>query len=221
MRGLMRGLMIGVLLLAMGSGLAADTVSVRVGSTTAIIGWPPAPTLAVSSYGTNVNGLVVGLVYDPKYARVAAQRPEDLPTACEWQAKTRPGAVCIGIACPVPVGGAPRAIAKLAVTGCRPGSTQLRVAPGACPEDTCMVGYGNADQACVSGLEGTLTVTGALTCAGDCNRDGHVTIAEVRKCMSAYSGADVCTCPNADVSGDGRVGLDEVQKCVNHFLAGC
>ncbi len=217
----MRGLKIGVLLLTIGSGLPDDAVTVRVGSTATIIGWPPAQTLAVLNDGTNVNGLVVGLVYDPKYARVAAQRPEDLPPRCDWQAKTRPGVLCVGIACPAPIGGAPRTIVRLAVTGCRPGSTQISVAPGACPEDTCMVGYGADDHSCVSGLEGTLTVSGALTCAGDCNRDGHVTIGEVRKCMSAYSGADVCTCPNADVSGDGRVGLGEVQQCVNHLLAGC
>lgn len=64
--------------------------------------------------------------------------------------------------------------------------------------------------------------TARPTCAGDCNRDGKVTINELVTAVNIALGSQPLTmCPSLDTSGNGRAEINEVIAAVNHALNGC
>lgn len=61
-----------------------------------------------------------------------------------------------------------------------------------------------------------------VRCAGDCNADGRVDIAEIILAVRiALGDANLGECSAADREGDGRVGIAELVESVNGALAGC
>ncbi len=63
---------------------------------------------------------------------------------------------------------------------------------------------------------------GAQTCAGDCDADGRVTIAElVRAVGIALGNSEVADCLAADLNSDGRITVDELVRAVNAALGDC
>ncbi|MDX2169528.1 MAG: S8 family serine peptidase [Deltaproteobacteria bacterium] len=62
----------------------------------------------------------------------------------------------------------------------------------------------------------------ACGCAGDCDGDGLVTIAElVRGVSSALASTAQESCPGLDADGDGRVGIDELVRAVGNAVGEC
>jgi len=62
----------------------------------------------------------------------------------------------------------------------------------------------------------------ALTCAGDCNGDGEVTVDEVIVGVNIALGVTAANvCPAFDPSDDGQVTVDEILLAVNRALTGC
>jgi len=55
-------------------------------------------------------------------------------------------------------------------------------------------------------------------CAGDCNGDGRVAIAELQACVNLAAGLSAPPCAAADADGDGTVEANEVDACVLSFL---
>ena len=71
-------------------------------------------------------------------------------------------------------------------------------------------------------IAGWPVVAYAASCAGDCNRDGHVTVDEVLTVASVALGNLLpAACPNFDPNGDGTVTIDEVLGVVAAALNGC
>jgi len=67
----------------------------------------------------------------------------------------------------------------------------------------------------------TATQSGGV-CAGDCNRDGMVTINELITGVNiALGSAPASNCPAADVNGDLSVAINELIAAVNRALNGC
>lgn len=61
-----------------------------------------------------------------------------------------------------------------------------------------------------------------VPCAGDCDGDGSVTVAElVRGVATAMGGVDLGQCPSFDADADGAISIDELIRAVGHALAGC
>lgn len=59
-------------------------------------------------------------------------------------------------------------------------------------------------------------------CAGDCGRDGEVTIDEILTLVGlALSGGGLSGCAAGDTNGDGEVTVDEVLAAVNRASSGC
>ncbi len=70
--------------------------------------------------------------------------------------------------------------------------------------------------------DGTFNIGIGLTCAGDCNNDGSVTINELISGVNiALGSAAVTTCPSFDVNKDGSVTINELIAGVNNALNGC
>jgi len=68
----------------------------------------------------------------------------------------------------------------------------------------------------------TGTPTNAPPCAGDCNRDGEVTIDELLTLVNIAQGnVDVSACRAGDTNGDGLITIDEVIAAVSNALYGC
>ena len=73
----------------------------------------------------------------------------------------------------------------------------------------------------------TATATGATptpggACAGDCNGDRQVTIAEVTQVLHvAFGELPLAQCPAADAGGDGSLGIGDVIAAVRSALGGC
>lgn len=69
----------------------------------------------------------------------------------------------------------------------------------------------------------TPTQTGApLTCVGDCNGDGSVSISELVTLVNiALGNRPVADCPAGDRDGDGNIVIAELIAAVNNALAGC
>lgn len=62
----------------------------------------------------------------------------------------------------------------------------------------------------------------ALECAGDCDGDGGVSVAELIAGVRIALGLEgVSTCPPADRNADGEVGIDELVAAVRSALEGC
>lgn len=62
----------------------------------------------------------------------------------------------------------------------------------------------------------------AVTCPGDCDGDGAVTVAEVVTVVNVALGElPLAACPAADVTGDGTVGIGEIVAAVQAALSGC
>ncbi len=61
-----------------------------------------------------------------------------------------------------------------------------------------------------------------LSCTGDCNADGQVTIDElIRGVNIALGSQELASCPAFDASADNQVSIDELIQAVNSSLAGC
>ena len=61
---------------------------------------------------------------------------------------------------------------------------------------------------------------GPISCLGDCDGDGAITIAELVRGMSiALGSAALAVCPTFDVDGDGQVAVDELLRAVRRSLA--
>jgi hypothetical protein len=61
-----------------------------------------------------------------------------------------------------------------------------------------------------------------ITCTGDCNGDGEVTIDElIRGVRLALNEPDENACPAFDANGDGEVTIEELVAAVNNALVGC
>jgi hypothetical protein len=59
-------------------------------------------------------------------------------------------------------------------------------------------------------------------CAGDCNGDGMVSIAELIRAVNIALGREnVASCSAADGNGDGLIGVSELIRAVNSALSGC
>jgi hypothetical protein len=58
----------------------------------------------------------------------------------------------------------------------------------------------------------------AAVCAGDCNGDGRVSIAEVQNCVNLGAGLQAPACAAADADGSGGVDANDVDACVASFL---
>ncbi len=88
------------------------------------------------------------------------------------------------------------------------------------------VGPGITDasgNALASGVESTFRIDSlAVSCIGDCNGDGEVTIDELLKGVNIALGtATMSICPPFDANGDGEVTIDEIIAAVNAALFGC
>jgi hypothetical protein len=83
-------------------------------------------------------------------------------------------------------------------------------------------GMGGEPHPLVVGRDGSIVVTLVAPCAGDCNRDGIVTIDEIITAVSvALGGSAASTCSPADGNSDGDVTIDEILIAVNRALVGC
>jgi DNA-binding beta-propeller fold protein YncE len=59
-------------------------------------------------------------------------------------------------------------------------------------------------------------------CAGDCDGDGVVTVAEVIQALSiTFDRSLLMHCDGADIDDNGHVSVDEIVLVVNHALSGC
>lgn len=64
--------------------------------------------------------------------------------------------------------------------------------------------------------------TAAAQCAGDCDTNGAVSIAEVMTCANIFlKRMELAACPNADSDSDGKVPIYEVVRAARSFLLGC
>ena len=69
--------------------------------------------------------------------------------------------------------------------------------------------------------QGSVTV-GGMSCVGDCDGSGDVTVDEIIKMVNIALGTiDLSECAAADGSGDGAVTVDEIVQAVNKALTGC
>ena len=72
--------------------------------------------------------------------------------------------------------------------------------------------------------EGTASVPISIVfiCAGDCNRDGQVTVDELIQGVNlALGSADLPACPEFDTNDDATVTVDELVRVVGYALDGC
>ena len=67
----------------------------------------------------------------------------------------------------------------------------------------------------------TPTPGGSARCAGDCDGDGAVTIAELVREVAWGLGHRVATCGNADLDANGCIGIDELVAAVVAATEGC
>lgn len=64
--------------------------------------------------------------------------------------------------------------------------------------------------------------SGALSCAGDCNGDGQVTVDEILTLVNiALGDAQAADCESGDVNHDGQITVDEILTAVTNALNGC
>jgi sugar lactone lactonase YvrE len=71
-------------------------------------------------------------------------------------------------------------------------------------------------------LAATTCPAGGAQCAGDCNGDGHVTVAEIVTMVNiALGGADISACTAGDTNHDGQIRVNEILTAVNSALNGC
>jgi hypothetical protein len=69
--------------------------------------------------------------------------------------------------------------------------------------------------------DGQVEVTG-VSCTGDCNGDGSVTVDEIVKMVNIALGTlNPSECPAGDRDGSGTVTVDEIVQAVNNALGGC
>jgi cell division septation protein DedD len=66
------------------------------------------------------------------------------------------------------------------------------------------------------------TLTPTPSCAGDCDGNGEVTVAEIITLVNvAIGNADPTTCPAGDRNHDGQITVNEIVQAVNAALNGC
>ena len=70
----------------------------------------------------------------------------------------------------------------------------------------------------IQGKSGIVSI--GISCLGDCNANGEVSIAEVQTAINQYLGKDKVESCN-DENGDGSVSISEVQTIINNYLEGC
>lgn len=73
----------------------------------------------------------------------------------------------------------------------------------------------------VSGLLASAPMASGADCAGDCNLDGHVSIAELIIAVNIALVAPRSYCAAVDADGDGTVRIAELITAVRHALDGC
>lgn len=71
------------------------------------------------------------------------------------------------------------------------------------------------------GFETLTPSAGTPACAGDCNRDGLVTVDDLVNLITVGLGAPVETCEPGDVDGDRMITVDEISLAVGNALQGC
>ncbi|MFI5366028.1 MAG: protease pro-enzyme activation domain-containing protein [Candidatus Binatia bacterium] len=91
-----------------------------------------------------------------------------------------------------------------------------------------VLGYGAGPGYDLASGLGTPDVTvlaktlGVVTCAGDCNGDGQVTVNEILTGVNIALGtAPLSVCMPLDTNGDGVVTVDEILTAIAHALSGC
>lgn len=68
----------------------------------------------------------------------------------------------------------------------------------------------------------TTWMSGADSCAGDCNGDGDVSVSELVTMVNiALGNASVSACSAGDANGDGEIAVNEIVAGVNRALSGC
>lgn len=67
-----------------------------------------------------------------------------------------------------------------------------------------------------------------ITCGGDCDGDGEISIGELQHAINHFLGLALCvdsdpalSCPVADIDGNDSVSLGDLQGVVNNFLTNC
>ncbi|MBW2101052.1 MAG: hypothetical protein JRG68_09990 [Deltaproteobacteria bacterium] len=70
----------------------------------------------------------------------------------------------------------------------------------------------------IEGISGRITF--GSCCIGDCNGDGHVSIAEVQSAINQFLGLSTAAMCN-DQNGNGAISISEVQTIINNYLKGC
>ena len=59
-------------------------------------------------------------------------------------------------------------------------------------------------------------------CAGDCNRDGTVTVDEILTMVNiALGNTELSKCTAGDANKDEQITIDEILTAVNNALSGC
>jgi hypothetical protein len=62
----------------------------------------------------------------------------------------------------------------------------------------------------------------AVSCAGDCNGKGQVTVDDILTLVNiALGNADLSACEVGDGNDDGQITVDEILQAVNNALNGC
>jgi hypothetical protein len=108
-----------------------------------------------------------------------------------------------------------------------PGSSQTPTSPPiASQTPTPPLGAATATQTATSqstaAVSPTATIVGSLSCPGDCNGDGAVSINELLLAVNiALGNVAPATCPAADRNNDGVVMVNELILAVSQALDGC
>lgn len=100
----------------------------------------------------------------------------------------------------------------------------LRFAPAAASETYLVDAAATDDAGEVQDFDtvGSISVAPALSCTGDCNHDGAVSVDELVLGVGIALGATVAdACPDFDTNGSGIVEIDEIVAAVSATLGGC
>lgn len=100
---------------------------------------------------------------------------------------------------------------------------EFRVRPGGAGEFPLGLNVNQASNGPVAlVLAASGTKSAIAGCAGDCDGDGEVSIAELIEVVNiALRGKTVASCSSIDRNGDGAVSIDEMVGAVGSGLAGC
>jgi DNA-binding beta-propeller fold protein YncE len=117
-----------------------------------------------------------------------------------------------------------RDVACLAVALCR-GDLEAVCREGLCALVEGVTPMPTPPRSATSAASPTPTATPTAippACAGDCNRDGAVTVDEVVTLVAIALGhALLHTCPGGDANGDGAISVDDILGAVHRAMVGC